>query len=639
VRVSWRMYVFLQKSLCLLTTLLPIYSFTQTGNVLYYGDVFGRIIALEVADYETASPTSTPSDVPSLTPSVIPSASSVPSLAPSESPSLAPTVVASEAPSAVPSETTTHSPTVSGMPSSLPTGPTPPVAPIFDEFDELSGLGGGQPEEDEDSDILPLIIGSAFAGVFAVGIAVFAISKTKSKKRREEERQDIGVLIVDDAPNDLESGSETKATTNDTVEMEVVGGSPVFSPKSMKPKKKSKKKKKKRSLRNQSPATPQTLECIEESPDDFSQSDSVALIDEDDDGSAAKDLNNQFQYVAEIGNDSQHGDSDAESLEFGTAGKAANGSHIELAVGNNRLKPLLSQDDSDEASWAMSVDSKDAGIKEPKATKSPNKGTASGRGVPPRSVDVRKKEEEKKDDSSNPAQFSPLRKEPAANQSEANMSPMTPTSEKSSESSVFLEDSDSFDSTGGKAQTQGQELSPLSPHILSKSLDESAPEDEAMGVNGARLIAPSLSHKYNSRGKQEDMPDDEVSAPGSHYMSSKPALTSPRGGSGKLYGQSVRSKRDLSSFKSSPNKKPSSVQPESSSPKKPTFKRRSKRDERPAPPKEEPKEEPADMWSSFLKDLSDAEEKFFSPSHAQSSSLLADGDSVGAASENILPAP
>ena len=39
-----------------------------------------------------------------------------------------------------------------------------------------------------------------------------------------------------------------------------------------------------------------------------------------------------------------------------------------------------------------------------------------------------------------------------------------------------------------------------------------------------------------------------------------------------------------------------------------------------------------DIWSSFLKDLEDAEESFFAPSVAQKSSILSENASVGASS-------
>ena len=45
------------------------------------------------------------------------------------------------------------------------------------------------------------------------------------------------------------------------------------------------------------------------------------------------------------------------------------------------------------------------------------------------------------------------------------------------------------------------------------------------------------------------------------------------------------------------------------------------------------------LVNGMPKDLADAEEQFFTPSHSQKSSLLKDDDDISAASEDLLPPP
>lgn len=72
------------------------FSLSSNGNVLYYSDIFGRVVALEVDSTPTSSPTEVPTDFPSIYPTKITDE-------PSSQPSLVPSLLPSSKPSAMPS--------------------------------------------------------------------------------------------------------------------------------------------------------------------------------------------------------------------------------------------------------------------------------------------------------------------------------------------------------------------------------------------------------------------------------------------------------------------------------------------------------------------------------------------------------
>lgn len=84
------------------------FSLSSSGNLLYYSDIWGTVVALEVDDMPTPSPTPNPTGVPTDLPSVSPTEqityapSSEPSLGPSTSPTGA-SALPSQEPSNIPS--------------------------------------------------------------------------------------------------------------------------------------------------------------------------------------------------------------------------------------------------------------------------------------------------------------------------------------------------------------------------------------------------------------------------------------------------------------------------------------------------------------------------------------------------------
>lgn len=87
----------------------------ESGNMLYYGDVAGRVRAVNVAAFATEAPSGVPSPMPSQAPSMAPAVPSVgpsliPSPMPSSVPSAAPTIISSAVPTIGATEETTGVP-------------------------------------------------------------------------------------------------------------------------------------------------------------------------------------------------------------------------------------------------------------------------------------------------------------------------------------------------------------------------------------------------------------------------------------------------------------------------------------------------------------------------------------------------
>jgi hypothetical protein len=587
-------------------------SLAPTGNVIYYGDIFGRIVALEVANYETEAPSPAPSALPSASPSISPTTSFAPSLQPSASPT------------GIPSASPTEKVVVGG--GAAPTGAPPSV---FQTPGALAAEGEGGDSTKDDSNNLAMIVAVALSGALLFTVILLLIARSRNR----ETKKDV-IELGSDAEDDLESAPTTGTitATSDSVEVEVLGGASVFSPKQ----RKSRKKKNK----SRSPSTPQTLESIEEVPEDpLNDNTSLVLLDDDGESSNASvalDLNETFQLIAEVQTFEESSDdgSYAMSVETGSVGQSKDGTHLELSVGNNNLKPVEAE--------TFSVDSKNS-----RRAKSPPPQTAA---TTIKDVDRQRsaayQEEEKKESDISPTQLSPaplrITIPTATKMSPAmEMSPNAQLSPLSTGSSVYLSGSESFDS---KERAEKAAQTELSPNILSETLDEDVPEDEAkaMGSTRARLMMqqPSMRHQYNTHKRidEAEAPDDELAAPGSHYMarsmppvrkfsrptqeepSSARSQTSP--GQGK-YGKSVRAKRDVSGFTSISSNGSDSESAQDlarQQNKRPSFKRRSKREEK-QPVKQ------TDTWGSFLNDLAAAEEAFFAPTVTQKSSILKYEDS------------
>lgn len=508
--------------------------------------------------------------------------------------SLSPTITPTALPTDVPK----------GAAGDIPPSGAPPS--VFQPPGSFANEEGGAGETNDDPNDLAMIVAVALSGTLLLAILLLAGTRYRNRETKEE------VIELDsDAEYDLEAPakelksetpSETITSTSDSIEVEVMGGAPVFSPKQ---KKKSRKKKKKKAL---SPSTPQTLESIEELPEEPSDNTSLVLLDDD----VAVDLNERFQFIAEVQTFEENSDDDS-YVETGSVGQSRDGTHLELSVGNNNLKPVESAESKNIRSGTPPPSSRQTTL---------NKSAGKGRST------AYAEEEKKEGDRSPTLSPTPMATSQISPRVAMEMSPSSHLSPLSTGSSVYLSDSEERTEQAGPVY-----LSPnLSPHILSGALDDDVPDDEAkaMGSTRARLMMqqPSLSHKHNARSRSEEAeaPDDELAAPGSHYMP-KPSSTGkkinrPRPPSSPAkgkYGQSVRS-RNFSGFAalntSSDSDSVSSQEFARPQNQRPSFKRRSKREEKPEPVKQE------DTWGSFLNDLAAAEEAFFSPTATQKSSIL-----------------
>ena len=88
------------------------FTLSSTGNVLYYGDIFGKIVALKVADFATPNPTSTSTSNPTSVPTSVTSSNptSVPTIASSPNPTSTPTTTTFSNPTSTPTTTSTFAP-------------------------------------------------------------------------------------------------------------------------------------------------------------------------------------------------------------------------------------------------------------------------------------------------------------------------------------------------------------------------------------------------------------------------------------------------------------------------------------------------------------------------------------------------
>lgn len=507
------------------------FSLSPTGNVVYYGDISGRIVALEVANFETQAPTATISATPTVSPTTAP--------------------------------TLTYSPTtVTGKPTISPS-----IAPVDVEAPATSpssALIGDEGEIDEtkldDSNVLAIIV-----GVVVVGLLLLVIIPLMVRRRRngggkkgwfDDDSSDDSDLEAPPPP-EIRECSDDGSNVLGGVEVIRVRSSPDEEiPQKLAPLEEETplKPASKKAL---SPDTPQTADIyIEDGNDEGSvhSNTSVVLLDDEDaknDERVAEDLMKKFELIAEAQTFEEKSDDDAlviaeaqtfeasnvTTVEKGAVGQSKDGTHLELAVGNNELNPAPA----------------DIPISETETSRP---------STPVVSQDISAQEEKKEGDKSpTPAmQIS----------SNANASPQ------STSSSLYLSDEAPVDGSNENA-VQPTSSPDLSPNVFDDLLDSDVPEDEAMALGTTtreRFISmqqPKLSHEYNTRNtsKDADAPDDEVAAPGAHYM----ATASPP-----------------SNFEQMKEEK--------------------------EPMKKE------ELWGTFMQDLEAAEEKFLNPTAVQAAPIL-----------------
>jgi hypothetical protein len=227
--------------------------------------------------------------------------------------------------------------------------------------------------------------------------------------------------------------------------------------------------------------------------------------------------------------------------------------------------------------------------------------------------------------------FSPNEKSQSSDQIHSPISPARCSSVLSTDDSLFTS---ATGATGDKADDTSN-LSPLSTNLFDKDILRREPSDIPHDEATASLSAPDMSQTPNNRFRYLDddsVPEDEIiPTPGLQYMASNNHNKSKAD----KYGKSVRSKKDSfrnqlsrsnsedssGSGSASPltaiyNQLASMGQKQAEEKKKHSFKRRSKRMEQEPTPEqglEGQLEETNDTWSSFLQELAEAEQQFFSP--------------------------
>jgi hypothetical protein len=640
---------------------------------LYYGDIFGKIVALEVASFETIAPTVAPSVTPSTTPSTAPSFSAMPSSYPSSYPTRIETSDPTGGPTSMPVPFASV-PFTSSAPSTDPTVQTT-GSPIGDDMPSVFGLKAAQDDSSgSSSSLLAIILGVGCGFLFMAATVFFVVGR----RRRQDEKKQGDIVIVEEVSfHDLEdpeeqNGDESSDDGNSVLAIEVVGGSTIYSPKKRKPKRKKKKP--------VTPSTPSTLASIEEVPealdesieevpealDESHTSDdyTVVLLGEDGDdysdvgsqqghdGTFQK-LNDKFSYFAEVHSyfaevQTQPEQSPPQSpdrsapLSQGSVDAAIGGTHLELSAGNKQdLRPVPAQ--APLPRLDLSCDS-DSDHTESDHTESD--WTESDQTESDKSSRCDEEEEKKADDavvrasSGRPPQS--LRSNPPLSPSSAVL--RAPLHSQSSPASSTGSDM-YLDATKSAAVP----LSPLSPDIFGKSEAAEVPDDEVRPPGAHLMLQPLLNHKYEHKSRSDNSTaSDEFAAPRGHHVKGIPD-TVPASSS--KYGQSVRQKKQASfpkapSVRSHSTPKGYSEWQNSDSDLSedgykittPTFKRRSKRGEQLA--KEATPDAPKDEWDAFMEDLEATEKQFYAPKKEPppSSDLLSHYDS-GSDSESIPPLP
>lgn len=312
------------------------------GNVLYYGDIFGRITSLQIAEFETEAPTFAPTTVATDSPTGSPSTQDLSTEPPIKTEGDNPQDEAGENDFEIPATGD------DGQEDSS----------IFDEFDETTAsLNSGGQGEEESTDNLGLYIGAAIGGLCILAVPLVVLSLMR---RGREDKDEMVVEIIDDCdPADLESplsqstatgASGSSGSDDNNIEVGVARSTTLRSSPGRRGSRGKKKHKRHKSL----PGTPQTVltldsieELPEESPNSLNTTISSVVLDEGDGCIEIKgtsiDLSRMFESVADSSDESPA------SVTKGGVGRASGSDHLELAVGNNHLSPLAVASEGDNA--------------------------------------------------------------------------------------------------------------------------------------------------------------------------------------------------------------------------------------------------------------------------------------------------
>mmetsp|Transcript_14264 Transcript_14264/g.34401 ORF Transcript_14264/g.34401 Transcript_14264/m.34401 type:complete len:1244 (+) Transcript_14264:483-4214(+) len=640
------------------------FAISPSGNVLYYGDIFGRISSLQVAEFLTRAPTFAPTGLTTLspTPSSTESLVSIPVLQPTpgqgndndnDNDNETIDIPANEEETTIENDEEQGGDNLTGSDASL-------------ESQEQS-------QDNDSSNDLVLYVGIVVGALLllVVPIAAFALVK----RRRKQKSKEVVEVVDESDPLDLESspgstatgGSKSFGANNDLVEVGLAHGKNLRSSLGRSSRKMKKTRK----------SSPSLGRIAEDSPNNLNTTISTVVLDDEDggieiEGTSMSGVNLKDKFDRAAGS----------IAENGSVLKGAEG-HLELAVGhNNNLSSSAREVKSTENTLAVirsggSGDEEDDDDDErpPPPPPPPPSGWLDSiwAGLEANAKEKRNDHDENESyveaayvDSSDLTEkirqqlLAPLSPKSASVHSGKNdIAPKSPPPSDSQQlnlvksfspgtGSVFSigsNDDSLYTSTTGftnEKMVNVSNLSPLSTQIFDKEINPrnatNVPQDDVKGLEQPDLGVGSKAAKnkfYYIAPDDDDAPDDErVAAPVVRYIENNDTEQ----GTGK-FGRSVRTRsgsnrqfvprssnaddsttrNDIdvggySSLSSVYDQLALSLQQDT---KKPSFKRRSKKTEdiqvedktvNSSPPAQE-----SDTWSSFLHELAEAEKHFFEP--------------------------
>lgn len=630
-----------------------ISSVSPSGNFIYYGDIFGQISAWQVATFETKAPTGAPSPTPTGTPTAAPTSSPAPTVGhPTQQPTIVPTAA-----------------------FVAPSGQT-----IFDTTGNALESGGGN-DSGNDGTSMGVIIGAALAGLLVVTLVAFFVARSLLKPKKKKKTKSTARVTSGDVENDLEDsgddvGSEasdqmddvTVTSGADAVEVEVTPGSNMLQT----PPAKTGRKKRKHKART--PPTPNTLASIEEVEDEeiiAGQDPKANLNDKfnaasrnDGEGSLQKGVAvapSNLKPLADdaLADDALEDDDSVDSEDSGsdpppppppppTSTKTSAEQSLENTEAEEEKKenevsgPATPRTLSPQPSFGMESDATPLSS----ARSFLDAFTAAFTGAPPTTSE--------ESSALPPARSATVPISPPSGHltSTGSMSPGTATT--TSQGSRALTPIRSAFVPASPLSEQWSPTGRMSPGVM--STDSSLYTDENKTITSVDRASP-MSAVFGGTSEEGSLPDDEaessaaipslnhtdisrdreggIQVPGAQYLSKNYALRpkfKPSTVAKAPKVKSARTKRNLNGFSgtylSAAEDAPgsddegritSTATPAlQSSTKGPSFKRRTKKEEKP----QEASTGIEDTWNSFLKDLAAAEQQFFSPTHAQKSAVL-----------------
>jgi hypothetical protein len=268
------------------------FAITPGGNAIYYGDIYGRINALEVATFETETPTAAPSSAPNMSPSGSPTITSVPTG----------TDVQAVLPGKLSDDIIIND---GGSQQQGFNDQIDPIAAV--EGAETSAIFNQQAARG-DSKNMAAYIGTVVAGLCVLMIPIVIFSMLRKRRKKTASGDNVVVEIIDDYSSDDESLTDVFKTieaensydpeNGDGIEVTIINH--VTPPRGNLTDKKKKQKKRKGNL----PDTPNTVESPESTAEIPEDASAFVVVGEDDtvtDQSVeAVNLTGSFDQVASI---------------------------------------------------------------------------------------------------------------------------------------------------------------------------------------------------------------------------------------------------------------------------------------------------------------------------------------------------